>query len=402
MITKAKTLTAAASYIRMSSDKQERSPAQQKAEITKLAKVEGCYIVREFKDEAITGDSGPEKRPGFRAMLESAERGEFQVLLVENGDRIGRFNSMRGAEHYNRLIDAGIRIVTCSDGEIYLTTFEGRVVHTVRQEGRHAFLRDHSRKVVRGQAANAKAGNSNGGAPPYGFDRAQVDPSGKIVRRLAKKERSSVSEDRVRAVPCTDNAKLDAVRYMFNRFLAADIGYRALAIELDAKGFPSPTGKGWQSPAVAAILRSPSYCGKVRSGARTMASYHTNAGDEIVSTSKPSGGSRYKPIEDAVIVASGEPGIIDQKIFDRVQRRIVKRSKKGSKRAVFPLAGLIVCEHCGAPMHGSTVRRKDRNGKSVFEYRKYVCGTYSVFGKQGGRIRLAGITPSRPTRFWVG
>ena len=76
----------------MSSGKQERSPAQQKGENKKLAKREDCEIVLTFSDEAITGDSGPEQRPGFRQLLASAERGEFEVLLLENVDRLGRFD----------------------------------------------------------------------------------------------------------------------------------------------------------------------------------------------------------------------------------------------------------------------------------------------------------------------
>jgi len=107
-----KSLIPAAGYVRMSSGKQERSPAQQKAEILKLAKAEGCRIVVWFTDEAITGDSGPEQRPGFRDMLEAAERGEFKVLLLENGDRLGRFDSVEGAQYFARLRKAGIKIIT--------------------------------------------------------------------------------------------------------------------------------------------------------------------------------------------------------------------------------------------------------------------------------------------------
>ena len=62
-------LIRAAGCIRMSSSRQERSPAQQKGEINK---------------------PGPEARPGFRDLLEAAEAGLFEVLLVENGDRIVR------------------------------------------------------------------------------------------------------------------------------------------------------------------------------------------------------------------------------------------------------------------------------------------------------------------------
>ena len=52
-----KGLIPAAAYIRMSGRQQDKSPAEQRAEITKLATREGFSIVEWFTDEAITGDS---------------------------------------------------------------------------------------------------------------------------------------------------------------------------------------------------------------------------------------------------------------------------------------------------------------------------------------------------------
>ena len=374
-----KSLIRAAGYIRMSSGKQERSPAQQKGEINKLAKVERCRVDLWFSDEAITGDSGPEQRPGFRDLLEAAERGEFEVLLVENGDRIGRFDSLAGAAFYNRLRAAGIRIVTCSDGEIDLDTFEGRVVHTVRQEGRHAFLRDLSRKVTRGQIANAKAGHSNGAPPKYGMDRALIDPSGEIVRRLAPGETVRIVGHHVCHVPSEDKDKLAALLYMFKRFADSQISYRALAFELNDKGFPSPRGAGWGQATVSAILRNPIYRGTTRWGARTAARYHTNQGDSIVAVANGKGHTR-KPIEDAIQV-NGGAGIIPARLFDRVQRKVAKRcQKRTGGKASYPLSGLIVCGCCGQPMHGSTISRKDRNGQPVYSYPSYLCPSYNARG----------------------
>ena len=130
----------AASYIRMSSDKQDRSPDRQRGILVKLAKREACQVVAEFIDEGIHGDSGPEHRSGFGAMLVAAERGDFQVLLLENGDRLGRFDSIEGGQYFARLRRAGIRIITAADGTIDLDSFEGRVVHTIRQEGYHQYV----------------------------------------------------------------------------------------------------------------------------------------------------------------------------------------------------------------------------------------------------------------------
>ena len=91
---KTKSLIPSAAYIRMSNAKQERSPAQQKAEITKLAEREGCRIDHWFQDDAITGDSGLLQQPDFRRMLEAAQEGKYECLLACDQDRIGRFDSI--------------------------------------------------------------------------------------------------------------------------------------------------------------------------------------------------------------------------------------------------------------------------------------------------------------------
>ena len=66
-----KTRLRAAGYIRMSSSKQESSPAQQRKEIIALAERKGYQIVAWYTDEAISGDE-IEKRPDFRRLLEDA------------------------------------------------------------------------------------------------------------------------------------------------------------------------------------------------------------------------------------------------------------------------------------------------------------------------------------------
>ena len=63
----------AVGYIRMSTDKQEDSPAQQKAEIEKLAQRLGYRIFRRYEDHGVSGAT-TNKRPEFRAMMRDAEQ----------------------------------------------------------------------------------------------------------------------------------------------------------------------------------------------------------------------------------------------------------------------------------------------------------------------------------------
>ncbi len=230
--------------------------------------------------------------------------------------------------------------------------------------------------MTRGQIANAKAGHSNGAPPKYGMDRALIGPGGEIVRRLAPGETVKIAGHHVKHVPTEDKDKLAALRYMFKRFADSQISYRALAFELNDKGFPSPRGAGWSQATVTAILRNPIYRGTTRWGARTAARYHTNQGDSIIPITK---GAR-KPIEDA-ISRNGGAGIIPARLFDRVQKKVAKRcQKRTGGKANYALSGMVYCGCCGQPLHGSTLSRKDRQGRPVYSYPSYLCPTYNRQG----------------------
>jgi len=148
----------AVAYIRMSSGKQEASPGQQRAEVEKLAKQHGYKIIREYFDERISGDA-TEKRVGFQQMIRDAqEMGDFGVILCWDQDRFGRFDSIEAGFWIKPLRDAGIRLVTVAQGEIDWNDFAGRMIYNIQTEGKHAYLRDLSRNVLRGKLAASMRG----------------------------------------------------------------------------------------------------------------------------------------------------------------------------------------------------------------------------------------------------
>ena len=71
----AKTI-AAVGYVRMSTDKQETSPEQQKQEIQAYAAKHGYSVLRWYADLGISGDK-TEKRVQFQQMIADAEAGRF-------------------------------------------------------------------------------------------------------------------------------------------------------------------------------------------------------------------------------------------------------------------------------------------------------------------------------------
>jgi site-specific DNA recombinase len=379
-------LIPAGAYIRMSGRQQDKSPAEQRAEITKLAAREHCQIVEWFTDEAITGDSSTDARPGLAALLSAAKAGKFEVVLAWHTNRLSREDPMDAIVFYNQLRKVGVGLHTCCEQAIDLDDFAKQLLLFVNQKASNDFLIEMSAKTLRGRIANAKVGGHNGGPAIYAMDRGLFDPAGKLVRRLQPGEYIRQAGHRVHLLPCTEQAKIEAVRFAFERFDSADIGLRDLARELEGKGYPSPTGKGWTHHNVGRLLRTSAYIGTARWGDTAWGKYHTARGEDIVSTNGNGKhrGRRRKPQEDAIAVEGAHEGIVPVALFNRVQRKLPRPSEKPyqpRRRSDYPLAGLIFCEHCGKPMYGNCHHAKDRKGKPAYDYAQYICSTNATFGR---------------------
>jgi hypothetical protein len=115
----------AAAYVRMSGRTQDKSPAEQRGEITKLAAREGFAIAEchWFTDEAITGDNSTDARAGLAALLHGAQAGTFKMVLARHTNRISREDPMDAIVFYNQLRKAGVGLHTCCEGAIDLEDF---------------------------------------------------------------------------------------------------------------------------------------------------------------------------------------------------------------------------------------------------------------------------------------
>ena len=155
----------AVGYLRRSTEKQEKSLADQKAEIIRYAAANGYEIVRWCTDDGISGDD-TERRRGFLEMHRAATNGrDFHAIVCWDQDRFGWFNSLEAGYWIHPLMKAGVKLVTPSEGPINWQDFTGRMMYAMKQEGKHQFLVDLSRNAARGQISTAKAGYLNGQRP---------------------------------------------------------------------------------------------------------------------------------------------------------------------------------------------------------------------------------------------
>jgi DNA invertase Pin-like site-specific DNA recombinase len=319
-------------YLRMSTDRQEASIAQQRDALVAFAAKQGHEIVGEYVDEGISGDA-THKRKGFQAMIRDAAGGGFDRILCWDQSRFGRFDSIEAGSWITPLRDAGVSLETMDGGVVDWTDFAGRITFAVAQEGKNAFLRDLSRSSLRGMAAKIRDGQGFfGGSTPYGYQRETAIIDRKKITAL---------------VP--DEVTGPIVRRMFENYTAAGGSLYSVVEMLNSEGIPSPYGRPqWRRSSVRRVLTNPIYAGDIAWGRTMCGKYHARIGDEIVAR-KPG----QRPAKNVPIVRrDAVPALVDRDLFDRAQELLAKR-KKATRRpgTVRPLSGLITCGCCGSPMH---------------------------------------------------
>ena len=225
----------AVSYSRFSSHNQrtESIDAQQRAIYKYIA--ENQYTpVGDYVDEALTGTNT--QRPGFQSMLDDAQKGLFDVVIVHKMDRLSR-DVYDALDVQRKLALYGVRIESVI--ERFEETPEGQLQKVIQLGVGQYYSQNLAREVVKGLKENAYKTMHNGGIPPYGFD---VD---------SETKKYVINED-----------EASGIRIMFEKIIQG-WSYRELAEYLNLLGYRTKIGNKFSATSsFYDILTNPKYKGE--------------------------------------------------------------------------------------------------------------------------------------------
>ena len=292
----------AVGYIRVSTEDQTKgySLDAQRSEIDRYCERKGYELVRIYADEGSSAHTDRlSKRPELTRLLNHAEQGEFDVVIVHTLDRWAR-NMRVHVEALQTLSDADVGFVSVTE-DIDFSTPIGRVIISVLAAFAELFSAQLGAHVAKSVRQRAEEGFQNGSIP---FGYRKDDESG---------------------IPCPVPEEAEAIRTAFVKRVAGET-QGAIARWLNAQGFRTRQDNLFTDHAVRDMLSFRFYLGVV-----------TLKGEEF---------------------PGQHDGIIDLDLFERVQTRIVKRGPgkrtMGSPRGV--LAGLIRCGRCGKRIQADSNR----------------------------------------------
>jgi DNA invertase Pin-like site-specific DNA recombinase len=254
----------AAQYVRMSTDHQRYSTANQADIIASYAQSRNLSIVRTYSDEGLSGLSIA-WRDGLKALIADVEigRADFDCVLVYDVTRWGRFQNVDESAYYEFICQrAGITVHYCADefeNDGSLTSF---MIKTNKRIGAADFSRQLSKKVFLGQSRVARMGFWRGGLPGYGLRRQLLDQSGVVRTQLEYGQRKYLQTDRVTLIHGPEK-EIETVRRIFRAFVSEGKYLGEIAAELNAEQIRTTRGLRWNGDTVSKILANEVYTGSV-------------------------------------------------------------------------------------------------------------------------------------------
>lgn len=358
-------------YARYSSDQQrEASIADQIEVCRRYIERQGWTLTGAYDDAAISGAS--RMRPGLLRMMTDATARQFDVVVCEAIDRLGR-KLADVADLYDRLTFARVDIHAINIGHV--TQMHIGIMGTMAQ----MTLTDLRDKVRRGQLGRARAGRIPGGLA-YGYEVVPPPPGAK-----------ESGERRIKP------AEAAVVRAIFTSY-AGGKSARTIAAELNAQQIAGPDGRPWIDTTIrgqldrgTGLLNNTLYIGKL-SWNRCSYIKDPATGRRV---------ARVNPTSEWEETEIPELRIVDQTLWDRVKQRqqdvrIEMRGADGNPlnrahRQQFLLSGLLVCGACGG---GYTIIGKDRYGCATRRGRG-TCDNATTISRQHIEARVLGALKSR-------
>jgi len=394
--------TRVVAYYRMSTMQQTQSIPQQQAWAQEVCAKEGITLVAEFQDEGISGNK-TSKRDGFKQMLAYCQKHRnIEAVVCWEASRFSRADVHETGYYIWQFREAGLTRMLTHEGWTDWEQGTQRLIQGITQElANHEPLIIHSSRVIRGQVANVKNGNQNGGSSAYGMCKVLVNERGEHVRIIKRNEKVEKPRGwKTVRVPAKGTKELETVRWIFESFADTDTSYRGIATDLNARKVPSPAGAVWEVNSVRNILTNPIYKGDYEWGRVSSGDYHRLLNGEIQVSRR---GTGRRPNQEAFVLPGAVEPIVSPDLWERCQQKIRGRRQERRKPRSMGnvLTGLLYCGACGGRMSGDGTnprRYTDRDGNvREYTYVRYTCRTAVVKGRSacpGYSIREAKLLPT--------
>ena len=252
----------AAQYVRMSTEHQQYSTANQEDVIEAYANKRGFEVVRTYADEGKSGLSVA-GRKSLKQLIADVTCGlsDFNAILVYDVSRWGRFQDADESAYYEYLCkQAGIEVHYCAEQFENDGGPTSTIIKSVKRAMAGEYSRELSTKVFQGQCRLIELGYRQGGAPGFGLRRMLISQAGQEKGLLDRGQQKSLQTDRVILVPGPEE-EVRVVRWIYEQFVKHAKSEAEIADALNSQGIRTDLGRHWNRGTVRQVLTNEKYIG---------------------------------------------------------------------------------------------------------------------------------------------
>ncbi len=300
-------------YCRVSTDKEDQlnSLEQQKEFFTEYSTRMGENLVKVYADEGISGTK-TRNRTAFLQMMEDAEKGFFEAVVVKDISRLAR-NTVDLLQSVRKLKSLGIETIfltanmtSMGNSEFILTIFGA----LAQEESANM-----SKRVKFGKKMNAERGRVPNIV--FGYDKI---PGEYFSLKMNETE-------------------ANWIRQIFKWYTEEGYGSGMIAKMLNDRGVTTKRGCAWSQHGICRILKNRIYIGEIINGKSEVKDFLT-------------GERSKKKAEEWFVIEKPELQIIDTQMFEKAQEILNMRvdafqnnKERHSNKYLF--STLIKCKECG-------------------------------------------------------
>ena len=298
-----------------------------------------------YVDDGITGTSDV-KRDNFMKMIEDARSGKFDLIVTKEISRFSR-NTLDSIKYTRELLSYGVAVLFVNDN-INTVMPDSELRLTIMASMAQDEIRRLSERVKFGMNRAIERGEILGNDLLYGYKKDKDIGVLNIIEEEAK-----------------------VVRRIYELYAVDELSLSKIVKTLNSEGLKTCQGKKWVISTISRMIENPKYKG-----------YYCARKSEIVDymTKK----IKYFEKDDWIIYEDKTriPPIIDEKLWDRANTRLLKRKKTFSERKEdksfyknrYLYSAKIFCGQHNAVFH----RREFRKNKKDITW---VCSLYLKNGK---------------------
>lgn len=330
--------------------------ARHKKILTELAARKGLYI-GEIYQEIVSGAESVEARPEIRRLIQDCYDGKYRGILIIEVTRLSR-----GSQGDAQIIMDCLKYANRNNGLLVVTpTKVYDVAHNSDDEEYMEFELFMSRReykmikkrMDRGRKQAVVEGNYMASYRPYGYDILKTKTSRTLI-------------------PNPEEAPI--VKQIFEWTVRDNMTAWDIAKKLTLMGVPTYTGDPeWSRETIKTILTNPVYKGKVRWNDRMQVKSMVNG--ELVSTRPRSNHTDHYMEYDGKHKAHA---LVDDATFEAAAAKFHSDRTKGEYKLKNPLAGLLICPHCGKTMIYQGYNKRPQTDPRYLHKQSQLCKVKSV------------------------